>query len=165
MCVKRAPIILNLPVHCDRTTWLLCVCMKQKMRLKCRLVVWLQHRSLGHEMRQWNIIKISIKFESEYILPAKIFTKWHLVAKRMVILNYMLNGTQSAFFLKRVKNVCVCNAYDDERRNKYFIALLILAPLTVLYLQMLDTYRHACSYISLAEKNDQRNLPICVCGM
>lgn len=55
-------------------------------------------------------------------------------------------------FLKRVKNVCVCNAYDDERRNKYFIALLILAPLTVLYLQMLDTYRHACSYISLEKK-------------
>lgn len=97
-----------------------------------------------------------LKFQSNsnpntfYKLKYSLNGTW--LKKRMVILNYMLNGTQSAFFSKRVKNVCVCNAYDDERRNKYFIALLILAPLTVLYLQMLDTYRHACSYISLAKK-------------
>lgn len=106
-------------------------------------------------MRRLNIIKISIKSKFKCL-----FTRH----------TYLLNGTwqdekkinnqpehtntlekcqiaRSAFFLCVfccfAYASCVLSiAYDDERRNKYFVALLILAPLTV-HIQMLDVYRHA----------------------
>lgn len=102
--------------------------------------VWIWKCNDLNIIKNFNQIQIQILFTSR-----NICTKWHLVKRR---------GEQKKCGLYKqcqiARRVCVplslsclkfidsvlCIAYDNddednERRNKYFMALLILAPLTV----------------------------------